>query len=108
MKKYSWPGNIRELSKVCERFSQSLSGTVDLNLVKKTIITQGQMTIPKVEGWEDYVQNHGLRSYITNLEKRAVEESMKRNKGKITACIKELKISSSAFYRILQDHKLTF
>ena len=108
MKKYSWPGNVRELSKVCERFSQSLSGIVDLNLVKKTIIPQGQMTIPKVEGWEDYVQNHGLRSYITNLEKRAVEESMKRNKGKITACIKELKISSSAFYRILQDHQLTF
>ena len=108
MKKYSWPGNVRELSKVCDRFSQSLSGIVDLNLVKKTIIPQGQMTIPKVEGWEDYVQNHGLRSYITNLEKRAVEESMKRNKGKITACIKELKISSSAFYRILQDHQLTF
>jgi DNA-binding NtrC family response regulator len=108
MKKYSWPGNVRELSKVCDRFSQSLSGKVDLNLVKKTIIPQGQITIPKVEGWEDYVQNHGLRSYITNLEKRAVEESMKRNKGKITACIKELKISSSAFYRILQDHQLTF
>ena len=108
MKKYSWPGNVRELSKVCDRFSQSLSGIVDLNLVKKTIIPQGQITIPKVEGWEDYVQNHGLRLYITNLEKRAVEESMKRNKGKITACIKELKISSSAFYRILQDHQLTF
>ncbi len=108
MKQYSWPGNVRELSKVCERFSQSLSGLVDLNLVKKTIIPQGQTNIPKLEGWEDYVQNHGLRSYITNLEKRAVEESMKRNKGKITACIKELKISSSAFYRILQDHQLTF
>jgi DNA-binding NtrC family response regulator len=108
MKKYTWPGNIRELSKVCERFSQSLSGIVDLNLVKKTIIPQGQSSIPKVEGWEDYVQNHGLRSYITNLEKRAVEESMKRNNGKITACIKELKISSSAFYRILQDHQLSF
>ena len=108
MKKYSWPGNVRELSKVCERFSQSLSGFVDLGLVKKTIIPQGQTSIPKLEGWEDYVQNYGLRAYISNLEKRAVEESMKRNKGKITACIKELKISSSAFYRIIQDHKLTF
>lgn len=108
MKTYSWPGNVRELSKVCERFSQSLSGLVDLSLVKKTIIPQGQTSIPKLEGWEDYVQNHGLRAYISNLEKRAVEESMKRNKGKITACIKELKISSSAFYRIIQDHKLTF
>ncbi len=108
MKNYPWPGNVRELSKVCERFSQSLSGIVDLALVKKTIIPQAQAQVPLVSGWEDYVQNHGLRSYITNLEKRAVEESMKRNNGKITACIKELKISSSAFYRILQEHQLTF
>ena len=108
MRQYSWPGNIRELSKVCERFSQSLSGVVDVALVTKTLIPQTQTLLPKLEGWEEYVLNHGLRSYITNLEKRAVEESMKRNKGKITACIKELKISSSAFYRILQEHKLTF
>jgi DNA-binding NtrC family response regulator len=108
MRKHTWPGNIRELSKVCERFSQSLSGIIDLGVVRKTIIPQSQKTIPQLEGWEDYVLNHGLRAYITHLEKRAVEESLKRNNGKITACIKELKISSSAFYRILQDHKLTF
>ena len=108
MRQYSWPGNIRELSKVCERFSQSLSGVVDVALVTKTLIPQTQTPLPRLEGWEEYVLNHGLRAYITNLEKRAVEESMKRNKGKITACIKELKISSSAFYRILQEHKLTF
>jgi DNA-binding NtrC family response regulator len=108
MKNYPWPGNVRELSKVCERFSQSLSGIVDLALVKKTIIPQAQTQAPQLSGWEDYVQNHGLRAYITNLEKCAVEESMKRNNGKITACIKELKISSSAFYRILQEHQLTF
>jgi two-component system nitrogen regulation response regulator GlnG len=108
MREYSWPGNIRELSKVCERFSQSLSGVVDLAMVTKTLIPQTQTALPRLEGWEEYVLNHGLRAYITNLEKRAVEESMKRNKGKITACIKELKISSSAFYRILQEHKLTF
>lgn len=108
LSKYQWPGNVRELAKVCERFSQSLTGIVDLNLVQKTIIPQGQSNIPKVDGWEEYVLTHGLRAYIANLEKRAVEESMKRNNGKITACIKELKISSSAFYRILQDHQLTF
>ena len=33
---------------------------------------------------------------------------MKRNNGKITACIKDLKISTSAFYRILQEHQLQF
>jgi DNA-binding NtrC family response regulator len=109
LKDYAWPGNIRELSKVCERFSQSLTGIVNLNLVKKTIIPHTTaLTAPQLHGWEEFVQNHGLRSYISHIEKRAVEEAMKRNNGKITASIKELKISSSAFYRILQDHQLTF
>lgn len=110
LKKHHWPGNIRELSKICERFSQSISGIVDVNLVRKTILNSSLTNShsPQIEGWEEYVQNHGLRSFISNLEKRAVEESMKRNKGKITACIKELKISSSAFYRILQEHQLHF
>jgi DNA-binding NtrC family response regulator len=56
--------------------------------------------------WEEHVFEHGLRSYISQIEKRAVEEAMIRNHGKITACIKDLKISSSAFYRILQENKL--
>lgn len=108
LKLYPWPGNIRELSKICERFSQSLSGIVDLNLVKKTIIPKASSAPTTKSDWQSFVFSHGLRSYISHLEKIAVEESMKRNNGKITACIKELKISSSAFYRILQEHKLTF
>jgi hypothetical protein len=31
----------------------------------------------------------------------AIEQAMKINDGKITSCIKDLKISSSSFYRIL-------
>ncbi len=107
LKKHSWPGNVRELRKTCERFSQGVSGIVDAALVTRMLgIEEGQTQ--SVEGWEEHVFQHGLKSYITQLEKRAVEESLKRNNGKITACIKELKISSSAFYRILQENKLQF
>lgn len=108
LKNHSWPGNIRELSKACEAFSQSLTGIVDTNLVQKTLMKSNTQPSTVIDGWEEYVQIHGLRSLISKLEKKAVEEAMKRNNGKITACIKELKISSSAFYRILQDHQLHF
>ncbi len=105
LKHYNWPGNVRELLKICERFSQNLGGIIDSELIKKTLLTrQNQPTHSHIEGWEDFVLKHGLRTLITRIEKQAVEESMKRNNGKITACIKELKISSSAFYRILQGH----
>lgn len=107
LKIHSWPGNVRELKKVCERFSQSLSGIIDAQAVQHSL-SLTSTAVPLSESWEEYVKEHGLRSLISQLEKKAVEDSMKRNKGKITACIKELKISTSAFYRILQENQLQF
>ncbi len=107
LKQHSWPGNIREFLKLCERFSQSLNGVIDLQTVQKSISPVAPSNqVNMAEEWNDYIFQHGLKSFINHVEKRAVEESMKRNNGKITACIKELKISSSAFYRILQENKL--
>lgn len=105
LKKHSWHGNIRELRKTCERFSQGVSGIIDASLVSKML---GQEPEVKEihQGWEEHVFEHGLKSYINQLEKKAVEEALKRNNGKITACIRDLKISSSAFYRILQENQL--
>lgn len=107
LKKHSWPGNIRELRKASERFSQGVSGIIDPSLVSRMLGVESKIKDVS-EGWEEHVFQHGLKSYIAQLERRAVEESMKRNNGKITACIKELKISSSAFYRILQENQLQF
>lgn len=107
LKKHNWPGNIRELRKTCERFSQGMSGIVDTVLVNRMLGLEPQEK-ELLEGWEEHVFQYGLKSYINQLEKRAVEEALKRNNGKITACIKDLKISSSAFYRILQENQLQF
>lgn len=107
LKKYSWPGNIRELRKTCDRLSQSRSGVVDAALIAKMLGTE-TVEAANISEWEEYVFEHGLKAYISQLEKKAVEEALKRNKGKITACIKDLKISSSAFYRILQENQLQF
>lgn len=105
LKKYQWPGNVRELRKTCERFSQGISGIIDEDTVSKMLDTESRPMISK-DMWEDHVFQFGLRSYISQIEKMAAEEALKRNQGKITACIKDLKISSSAFYRILQENKL--
>lgn len=105
LKKHLWPGNIRELRKTCERFSQGKSGIVDDALVRSML---GMETASNVitNDWEEYVFQYGLKSYIGQIEKQAVEAALKRNDGKITASIKDLKISTSAFYRILQENQL--
>ncbi len=107
LKKHGWPGNIRELRKTCERFSQSGAGIVDEAIVSETLGISAARPAPSPD-WESQVFEDGLRSYIGTIERRAVEEALRRNNGKITASIKDLKISSSAFYRILQEHQLQF
>lgn len=104
LKRYSWPGNIRELRKTCERFSQG-DGVVDLDAISKMSGLEVRSN-SSLDNWKNHVREHGLKSYIASIEKKAVEESMKKNNGKITACIKDLKISTSAFYRIIQESKL--
>jgi DNA-binding NtrC family response regulator len=107
LKQHSWPGNIRELIKVSEQLSQHSSGVVD-ELIVQNIIEEKIVPHKEFEDWKSFVQNFGLRAYIAELEKKAVEDSLKKNQGKITACIKDLKISSSAIYRIIQEHQLQF
>lgn len=106
LKTYSWPGNIRELRKICDQFSQVPGGIIDVNVLKRLLPLDKLSSEPKNENWIDQVKEKGLKLLIQEIEKQAVEDSMKRNNGKVTACIKELKISSSAFYRILQENKL--
>ncbi len=110
LRKHPWAGNIRELIKVCERFSQNSSGIVDGTLATKALLTPMTAGSPShsqpSESLDAQILEKGLRSIIADIERRSVEESLKRNSGKVTACIKELRISSSAFYRILQDHKI--
>jgi DNA-binding NtrC family response regulator len=108
LKKQAWPGNVRELNKICERFAQGFGGVIDSSVVTKMMTSIEGTTSYSPEGFEEFIQQNGLKSLISMIEKKAVEDAMKRNNGKITACIKELKISSSAFYRILQEHQLTF
>jgi DNA-binding NtrC family response regulator len=107
LKEHHWSGNIRELQKTCERLSQRPEGIIDEEMIRTMLGIPSGTTTQIINDWEEYVLNKGLKSFISYIEKKAVQESMKRNNGKITSCIKELKISSSAFYRILQESKST-
>jgi DNA-binding NtrC family response regulator len=103
--RHPWPGNIRELSKVCEQLSQSSSGIIDEENIRQHLREKAPVT-QQAPDWIEQVFHRGLNSLIKDIEKQSVEEALRRNKGKVTACIKDLGISSSAFYRILQENQL--
>lgn len=111
---YSWPGNIRELRKICEQLSQESSGIIDSGVVTKLLQSKfkPQKAVKSSDSLIDdqiksYIYQYGLRQFIGAIEKEMAQDTLIKHQGKITSCIKDLRISSSAFYRILQEHKLS-
>ena len=113
LKAHPFNGNIRELKKVCEQLSQEGSGIIEESMVLKVL---GMKQAPQKRNTSDslisdeikaYVYQYGIRQFVGDLEKEMAQDTLKKHQGKITSCIKDLKISSSAFYRILQEHRLS-
>lgn len=110
LKDYSWPGNARELFKTCDLLSLKTKGVVRLedlpdhilvdskhsDLERNSLITNSQ---------KEFIFANGLKEYVKILEKQVVKEALEKNGGKIAQTIKDLKISSSAFYRIYETIK---
>lgn len=106
----SWPGNIRELRQTILALADIGKGVVDVAALEQVLgesESSGQSTGLMNDEIRQYVLTHGLRGYFQLVEKQLAQEALEKHQGKITLCIKELKISSSAFYRILQEHQIS-
>lgn len=106
LQKYSWPGNIRELQKTIEILSLNQSGIITIQDLPVKITSgleshsgNDWLTSPQ----KDYITSHGLRDFIKKIEQETILSTLGKYNGKVTRAIKELKISSSAFYRISES-----
>jgi len=52
---------------------------------------------------QEFIKEHGLNSFIKDIEKRAMIFAMKESLGKINQVQRTLKISKSLLYRIHQE-----
>jgi DNA-binding NtrC family response regulator len=102
-----WQGNTRELKKTIELLSTQAKGIIKASDVESLIKVSAQDN----KAWlsnshRDFIQENGLKSFIKRIEKEVIKEVLESNSGKVTHAIKDLKISSSAFYRIFDDLKV--
>lgn len=107
LKSMTWKGNTRELKKTIDKLS-----TIDSGIITKEILLS---TIPRCQKIKkadvlnndqlEYIKTNGLRAYINLIEEHSVKEIFLSNNKKITKSIKDLQISSSAFYRIYNSLK---
>ncbi len=103
---YSWPGNTRELKKLISNLSLSKEGIITnthpiiQNLKIKTNNTNTVLSNKQL----NYINQFGLKSFISEVEKEAITNAHKLCKGKATEVIKTLKISNSSYYRIINNN----
>jgi len=105
---YEWPGNTRELKKIISLLSQQKNGLIDETQVNQ-LINQKELYCED-SSWltsnqKNFIDGNGLRAFMKKIEEEIVQETLLKHKGKITYAIKDLKISSSAFYRIFENLK---
>ena len=105
LKRKEWKGNIRELKQFILELADSHKGIIDeIKDEKSSLMSQDTGLItPEIR---NYIETHGLREYFQLVEKTILEDLLQRFEGKITQCMKIMKVSSSAIYRILKDNKL--
>lgn len=103
MTNYNWPGNTRELKKFIENLSSQSKGIIFKEdvavLASKTSYDSFSASL-LTNSQKHYIASHGLREFIKSVEEESIKETLNKHQGKITKAIKELKISSSAFYRV--------
>jgi len=89
LKRYEWPGNIRELSNVIERA---------VNIIDNDKLITPEHLPQKILG-DDFIKEiKSLQIILEEAEKNAIVESLRASKGNRTKAAKLLNISRSTFY----------
>ncbi len=103
LKKYPWPGNIRELHAFLDNlFLQDLR-IINHDLVLAMLpLPQKNVELQQAHENDEnsLIQKMGLTNYLELKEKEIVDRFLAKNAGKIRKTIQDLQISNSAFYRI--------
>lgn len=108
LNEYSWPGNIRELKKIINLLGQEKKGLitdVEVNALVNSSELDSNENSWLTQNQKEYISGNGLRAFMKKIEEEIVSEMLSKHQGKITHAIKDLKISSSAFYRIFENLK---
>lgn len=103
LKRYQWPGNIRELQNVIERA---------VSLTEGPYITVKDLADHVIDGSESGVHIKNMlfkdakRRWLSTFEKKYISELLKKSKGNISLAAKRAGIDRKTIYRIIKRYGL--
>ncbi len=102
---YEWPGNVRELSNFVKSIARVQKGKVEIEDLPKYMIRKNANNFSYEFSTKQIqlIRENGLRSFVKELEKEAVKDALEYYQGNKKKAIGSLRISNSAFYRILEE-----
>lgn len=101
MSHYNWPGNIRELKRVCEQLSLTAPLPIIRDTDVKAFLTHGQEEV----SLESTDLSRGLEALLKDYEALIIQKSLDENRD-IDEAAKQLRISRSNLYKKIKAHSL--
>lgn len=103
LKSYDWPGNIRELKRVCEQ----LVLASPLPVIRKEDVNQLLFKNQSEEDSSAIKLDQTLETYINAQEKKFITLLLKQNNNIDQAC-QSLEISKSSLYKKIKDYGIVY
>ncbi|MCH2534255.1 MAG: sigma-54 dependent transcriptional regulator [Bdellovibrionales bacterium] len=101
MSQYSWPGNIRELKRVCEQLSLTSPLPIIRDTDVKSLLTYSQDEAPL----ETTDLSRGLETLVKEYEALIIQKILDKNRD-IDEAAKQLRISRSNLYKKIKAYSL--
>lgn len=99
LKRYSWPGNLREAIRFAEIISRTSAGRITAQDVNKMLLgsQEQEENLISVKHYELATQI-GLEKFLALMKQGLIQYSLQKNSGAHNKTIEELKISTATFY----------
>ncbi len=98
LKRYDWPGNLREAIRFAEVLSKTSSGLITKEEIEGLItMSQDKLSVVSANHYE-IMKKIGLEEFLILMKKEAIRLSLAKNEGVATRVIEELKISTATYY----------
>lgn len=103
---YSWPGNYRELTRELEVLKHGELRVIDEGDLPVKFKNSKPNTAIDVSSLYERATSFGLKEVLADIESELIRFSIEQNRGQVRKTLKDLKISSHAYYRAIGQNSI--